>query len=78
MESEKAMGGTRRNVGEKVKVKERAWNKKCTSPVVVCVLFISVTCSTDTDTKTIVKCWYDVHMTSSWYDVSGRFLHTLP
>ena len=58
-------GRTRGSEGEKVKVKER----ECACPSSgVCILFMSVTYSTLTNIKTVVKCLYDIHRLAT-----GRF-----
>lgn len=53
--------GKRGREGEKEKERAQA-KKNCLSPV-VCILFSSVTYSTETDIKTVVTCRYDVHKT---------------
>ena len=40
--------------------------KNCPYPVVR-IFFMSVTYSTNTDIKTVVKCWHDIHMISMFF-----------
>lgn len=42
---------------------KKTLHRKQKLPFTCCILYMSVTFYTDTDIKTLVKCWYDATMT---------------